>query len=46
MHEFFRGWESVGTRESKQVIETQLVHGAGVTYALRTKTPVVTTVEV
>lgn len=46
VHEFHRGWESVGTAASKQVIETQLVHGAGVTYALRTRTPIVTTFEV
>ena len=46
VHEFYRGWESVGTAASKQVIEAQLVHGAGVTYALRTRTPIVTTFEV
>lgn len=46
VHEFFRGWESVGARDSKQVIASQLVHSAGVTYAVRTTTPIVTTLEV
>jgi outer membrane receptor protein involved in Fe transport len=34
VHEFFRGWESLGRRDSKQVIPSQLVHSAGVTYLL------------
>lgn len=46
VHEFYRGWESVGTASSKQVVESQLVHGAGVTYALRSRTPIITTFEV
>lgn len=46
VHEFYRGWESVGRADSKQVIASQLVHGAGITYAVRTATPVVTTLEV
>lgn len=46
VHEFFRGWESLGLREFKQVVPSQLVHGAGVTYALRGVTPIVTTLEV
>lgn len=45
VHAFFRGWESLGTRESKQVIPSQLIHGAGVTYAIRAATEVVTTIE-
>lgn len=28
------GWESLGTRDSKQVVASQLVHNAIVTYAL------------
>jgi hypothetical protein len=32
VHEFFRGWESVGQREFKQVIDSQLTHGAALTY--------------
>lgn len=43
---FYRSWESVGTAASKQFISTQLVHSAGVTYAVRSKTPIVTTLEV
>ncbi|MFW6085749.1 MAG: TonB-dependent siderophore myxochelin receptor MxcH [Myxococcota bacterium] len=35
VHAFFRGWESVGRTESKQVIPDQLVHTAGVTYSVR-----------
>ncbi|HVK73941.1 MAG TPA: TonB-dependent receptor, partial [Kofleriaceae bacterium] len=46
VHEFFRGWESQGVREFKQVVPSQLVHGAGVTYAARGRMPVITTVEV
>jgi vitamin B12 transporter len=43
---FFRSWESAGQREYKQIVPSQLVHGVGVTYALRGATPIVTTVEV
>lgn len=32
VHEFFRGWESQGLREFKQVVESQLLHTLGVTY--------------
>jgi vitamin B12 transporter len=46
VHEFFRGWESAGLREYKQVVPSQLVHGVGITYAMRGVTPVVTTLEV
>ena len=35
VHEYYRGWESVGLKEFKQVIPSQLTHGAGVTYSLR-----------
>lgn len=45
VHEFFRGWESAGLVQYKQVVPTQLVHGAGITYALRGKAPIVTTLE-
>jgi TonB family protein len=34
VHEFFRGWESQGLRELKQVVEQQLLHTAGVSYTL------------
>lgn len=47
VHEYYRGWESVGLKEFKQVVPTQLVHGAGVTYSLRRGTAAVwTTLEV
>lgn len=36
VHEFFRGWESQGLREFKQVVDAQLTHGLGITYSLRT----------
>lgn len=45
VREFFRGWESAGLREFKQVVPSQLVHSVGVTYAVRGATPVITTVE-
>ena len=32
--DFFRGWESVGQRASKQVIPSQVSHDIGLTYAL------------
>lgn len=46
VQEFFRGWESAGRRDTKQVIATQLAHSAGLSYAVRNKTPIVSTVEV
>jgi len=42
---FFRGWESLGAAGSKQTIPSQLVHSIGVTYALRTATPIAWTLE-
>lgn len=45
VREFFRSWESAGLREFKQVVPSQLVHSVGLTYAVRSATPVVTTVE-
>ncbi len=36
VHEFFRGWESAGLREFKQVVPTQVVNNAGFTYKLPT----------
>ena len=35
VHEFFRGWESLGRRDSKQIIPSQLTHSVGVTYVSR-----------
>lgn len=35
VHEYFRGWESVGLVRFKQVIPAQLVHGAGLGYLVR-----------
>lgn len=43
---FYRGWESLGRRDSKQVIPTQIVHGLGLTYALRGLRSYAATVEV
>jgi len=34
VHEYFRNWESVGLREFKQVIPSQLVHSAGLGYVV------------
>jgi outer membrane cobalamin receptor len=46
VHDFFRGWESLGRRDSKQVVASQLVHGLGVSYELDTAAgDVVTTLE-
>jgi hypothetical protein len=46
VHDFFRGWESLGLRDSKQVIPSQLTHSLGVTYAVRRSASILTTVEV
>lgn len=35
VHAFFRGWESQGIRELKQVVPSQLVHSVALTYAVR-----------
>jgi outer membrane cobalamin receptor len=32
VHEYFRGWESFGQRDTKQVIPEQVLHSAGVTW--------------
>ncbi|HKU42419.1 MAG TPA: ligand-gated channel protein, partial [Polyangiales bacterium] len=34
-HSFYRGWESLGSRESKQVIAMQLLHGIVLGYVAR-----------
>lgn len=34
VHEFFRGWESQGLREFKQVVDAQVTHSAGVSWTL------------
>lgn len=34
VHEFFRGWESVGLREFKQVVPSQLLHSLALTYSV------------
>jgi vitamin B12 transporter len=46
VHEFFRGWESIGLRESKQTIASQLVHSAGVTTVVGRKPVSSSTLEV
>ena len=35
-HEFFRGWESIGLREFKQIVPAQTSHDFGVTFTVRT----------
>lgn len=45
VHAFYRGWESLGRRDTKEIVPAQLVHGAGVTYATRGAWPITTTVE-
>ncbi len=35
VHAFYRGWESAGRREDKQLIEAQLLQSAVLTYLLR-----------
>lgn len=34
VHEFYRGWESIGARQSKQTIAAQLTHSAGVSWVV------------
>lgn len=34
VHSFYRGWESQGLREYKQVVDAQVSHSAGVTWSL------------
>jgi outer membrane cobalamin receptor len=47
VHSFFRGWESFGALDSKDKIDAQITHGAGVTYWLHTDfTTLSTTFEV
>jgi hypothetical protein len=47
VHSFFRGWESVGLRDQKQVIPSQLLHTLGVGYLVRgDRVHVSTTLEV
>lgn len=45
VHEFFRGWASLGAREYKQVVPSQLVHSVGITYAARGESAITTTLE-
>jgi vitamin B12 transporter len=35
VHAFFRGWESVGLREFKQVVPSQLLHSLALTYLVK-----------
>ena len=35
VHEFFRGWESLGLKESKDVVPSQLLHSLALTYLMR-----------
>ena len=46
VHPFYRGWESQGLREFKQVVPAQLTHGIGISYTLRKPTPLTATLEI
>ncbi len=35
VHRFYRGWESLGNPDTKQVVATQVTHAVGVSYTLR-----------
>ncbi|MEM9494149.1 MAG: ligand-gated channel protein, partial [Myxococcota bacterium] len=35
VHEFFRGWESVGNPAFKQTVDHQVLHGVTATYVIR-----------
>ena len=35
-HSFYRGWESQGLKQYKDVVPTQVAHGLGITYLLNT----------
>lgn len=41
VHSFFRGWESLGVREFKQVVPSQLVHSVALSYLVRASGAVV-----
>lgn len=46
VHEFFRGWESVGNPQIKARIPSQVVHSLGLSYIVRLPARVVTTLEI
>ena len=47
VHEFYRGWESIGARQSKQTVAAQLTHSAGVSWLVtRGSASVTSTLEV
>jgi vitamin B12 transporter len=47
VHEYFRGWESIGLREFKQTVDSQLVHTIGLGYVIKSdRATVSSTVEV
>ena len=46
VHEFFRGWESVGNPQFKARIPSQVVHSLGLSYIVRLPARVVTTLEI
>jgi hypothetical protein len=35
VHSFFRGWESLGERKTKQVVDSQVSHSAGVSWTVK-----------
>jgi hypothetical protein len=47
VHAFFRGWESQGLRQFKQVVDAQISHNAGVSWTVsRDVVRITSTVEV
>jgi TonB family protein len=46
VHGFFRGWESIGLRDFKQVVPAQLVHSIGIGYLARDRGSLSTTLEI
>ena len=43
VHEYFRGWESIGLREFKQTIDSQLVHTIALGYLVENDQTTITT---
>ncbi|APR84273.1 TonB-dependent receptor [Minicystis rosea] len=46
VRQFFRGWESQGILESKQTVPSQTTHGVGISYTVRGRANITSTIEV
>ena len=46
VHEFFRNWESIGDRDFKATIPTQVAHTLGISYWIQSRTKTSVTFEV